>query len=319
VSAPIVDGNNAVPEQEQYEEYDRPRGTWQDSGYKMSDSEAHRDVRYHIRSPLQQLISVFMSQMSLFSKRKSIYVILIMAVLIPLIYIAIKDDFSAGILSDNTGNGALGLMLCMLPFILALFTSFLCGRVMPTEFVDRSAYMNMALPLSRSTFALGKYLAALVVTYGVFVFAYGMGLFTATMDYSNFAEDTLGSSFLMLTLAVLVYSSFAFSLGCILKRGATIISLITMVFILPSIQLYLRFDNRISASDLTLMPNLLPDIACISLGSMFTGSPVGFTNMILSITIDVSELNMVLITAISLIWTIGFLILGMLAINRREM
>ena len=297
---------------------ERPKGTWQNTNYSASDAQAHRDSKYRIPSILMQTIYMFETQMALYSKRKAIYIVLVMAILIPLIYLGIRDIFDLTMITESSGSGMVGALLSMLPFILGLFTAFLCGSVMPSEFVERSAYMNMALPMSRISFCLGKYLAGLVITLGVFIFAYGMSIAGAVTSYDYFDEEALGMSFLMTVLAIMIYTSFSFSLGCFLKRGASILSLILLVFVFPLIEIYLYMDEMIDMDAFMMMPNLLPDMACMILGSSVTGSPVGLINMLAHI-INPLEYNLGIVSIISVIWTIGFLILGIFFVHRREM
>ncbi|MBP5685848.1 MAG: ABC transporter permease [Candidatus Methanomethylophilaceae archaeon] len=299
------------------EEYDRPRGTWESSGM-MSDEEAHRNVRYEIPSVLYQTIFMFRTQMALYSKRKSIYFTLVMAVMIPLIYIGLKDLADFTILAESSGTGMIGLLLCMMPFVMALFTSFLCGTLVPSEFSERSAYMNMALPMSRVSFCLGKYLAGLVITIGVFIFAYGMAMAGTMTEYDFFDDEALAKSFVMTLLATLFFSSFSFMMGCLMNRGAALVSLVFMVFVLPLVELYLYANDMMSEDVFVLLPNLLPDMACLVLGSHFAASPVGSLNVIVNL-IDASQFPILTCTAISVVCSIMFLVLGINAVNRREM
>ncbi len=296
----------------------RPKGTWEDSGYRMSDEEAHRDSVYHIPNQFMQIVAVFKTQMALYSKRKSIYLVLVMAIMIPIIYVLIKDLIEFGTISEASGTGLIGALLSMLPFIMGIFTANLCGSVMPSEFTERSAYMNMALPMSRTAFCLGKYLAGVVIAIGVFVFAYGMAMAGSLVTYSFFDEDALGRSFAMMFLSILVYTSFTFTIGCFLKRGSTIVSFILIAIVLPVIELYMYLNNYIDTSAFILFPNLLPDMACFTLGSSITMSPVGVLNVLVHF-VDPAELPLLTSAAISIVWAVAFLALGIFAIERREM
>lgn len=299
---------------------ERPKGTWQATGPQMNDMQAHRDARYQLPNQFMQTISVFKTQMSLFSKRKIIYILLLMAVLIPIVYNLIKDQMNFYMFTEMSGNGMMGAMLFMLPLVLGVFTSFLCGSLMPSEINERTAYMNMALPMSRASFCLGKYLASVVITLGVFIFAYGMSMLTATSSYSYFDESGLGLSFISIILSVLVYTSFSFAMGCIMKRGSTIVSLLSIVAILPGIEFYLFVNKHIDSGSLSFFPNLLSDITCMELGSSISSSPIGIMNLIMgSSGVNVASIDMGIATLFALIWTVAFLALGIFAISRREM
>ncbi len=297
---------------------DRPRGTWESMGSTMTDEEAHRDVRYSIPSVVMQTLFMFRTQMALYSKRKSIYLILVMAVFIPLIYIGIKDIMYFEMITEASGSGMIGLLLSMMPFIMVLFTAFICGSSVPSEFKDRSAYMNMALPLSRVSFCLGKYFAGLVVTIGVFVFAYGMAMIGSMTEYDFFDENTLGLSFVMMILATVFFTSFAFFMGCIMNRGAALVTLILMLFVVPLIEIYLYANGYIETDVMLMLPNVLPDMACISLGSIFAASPIGSLNIFLNY-LDPDTFPLATCAAVAIVTSIAFLALGIIAVNRREM
>jgi len=318
----LEEGTQPVTEPSPDDEYDRPRGTWADSGYDLSDEEAHRNVKYKIPNVFSQTITMFRTQMSLYSKRKFIYVILVMAILIPVIYYMTKDFMSLGsAVTTPNGTGLMGLLICLYPFMIAIVTGFLCGSSVPSEFNDRSAYMNMALPMSRTSFMLGKYLAGLVITVGIFVFAYGMSMAAALMKYQYFEEQALMNSFVLLVMSVLVYTSFSFFLGSVLKRGANILSFLLMMVVMPAVEIYLLLNENINGTTYALFPNLMSDNMVMALGSNLMASPGGTINLITSgaITTLAADADLAAMCGVSVVWSVAFLILSIIAINRREM
>ena len=92
-------------------------GTWADSGYDASDEEAHRNVRYEGSSPVKRILWIFMAQMKLFSKNKWTFILLFMAVLMPMVIIAVPDlkDAAKTICAGSTAY--IGTLLCMITFI----------------------------------------------------------------------------------------------------------------------------------------------------------------------------------------------------------
>lgn len=318
----LEEGAQPVSEDSADSEYDRPRGTWAGSDYCLSDEEAHRNVRYEIPNVFSQTITMFKTQMSLYSKRRFVYVILVMAILIPIIYYMIKDiaTFGPGVTTPN-GTGLMGLLISLYPFMIAIVSGFLCGSSVPSEFNDRSAYMNMALPMSRTSFILGKYLAGLVITIGIFVFAYGMSMAAAMMKYQYFEEQALMNSFVLLIMSILVYTSFSFFLGSVLGRGANILSFLFMMIILPAVELYLLMNDNIDGATYALFPNLMSDNMIIALGSNLMASPGGIINLITNGAIGTlaSDASLAAMCCISVVWSIAFLILSIFMINRREM
>ena len=306
-------------------EYDdsTPRGTWESSG-SMTDEEAHRDRTYNIPGQAKQTLYSFMTQMSLLSKRKSIYVTLVLAILIPVIYYLIRDSIDLTLFADPSGSGTMGILLVLMPLIMILLTSFLSAGLMPDEISERTAYMNMALPMSRTSFCLGKYLASLVVCIGVFSFAYAMAMAASMIEYDFFVEHDLAVSYALMLLACVTFTSFAFAMGCFLKKGATILTLIIMLIAIPGAEIYAMSNGYIDSDTLMLIPNMLPDMACLSLGTDITGSAFGFINGLVSVAgldglLDVSSINLGLTTGITIAWCVAFLALGIFAVSRREM
>ena len=310
------------PPQNMDQGYNRPKGTWEATGPQMNDMQAHRDARYELPNQLKQTISVFKTQMNLYSKRKGIYILLLLAFAIPFAFNFLKERVYFGNFAEMNGNGIMGFLLCWLPLFLAFFTAFFCSKLMPSEISERTAYMNMALPMSRASFCLGKYLASVVITLGIVVFSYGMAMFTASSNYSFFDEDRLSQSFLFMILAVLVYTSFSFAMGCLLKRGSALLSLLTMALILPGIQLYLFTEGHIGSTALTMFPNLIPDMTCLTLGSYLSTSPIGLLNLFTrggKNAFDISQMDMTLTAILALVWTVAFLLIGIYKVSRREM
>ncbi|MBR7152292.1 MAG: hypothetical protein IKD00_00920, partial [Candidatus Methanomethylophilaceae archaeon] len=214
------------------------RGTWK-SSYSATDEEAHRNVRYGIKSQLNQMGIVFMTQMKLFSKMKWTYLMLFVALLIPVIVQGFPEliqivDLMFG-LSGSYSTTYIAEMLMFLPLFLGLITSLMCGTQIPQEFKDRTAYMNMALPMSRVSFYFGKYLAGLVMCIGIFMLAYGSAVATSMTRYDSIFTDLILESLLLTIVGVMAYSATAFCVGCFMKKGSSIVQFFLMSFILPGV------------------------------------------------------------------------------------
>lgn len=299
----------------------RPQGTWQDTGYVMTDEEAHRNVKYSIPSEGTQLLNMVKTQMHIFSKTPGVYLLLGMAVLIPILYLLLKNTMNSSvlsILSDGSSNGMVGMMLSMMPFILGIFTSSLCGKLMPKEFIDRTAYMNMALPISRTTFIMGKYIASLIITIGVVIFAYGMALLTASLEFQYFNLDLLLISFTLTIVAVMVYTSTAFAFGCFVKKGAGMVSFLLLVVLIPVVEMILLGNNTDFIKYIYYFPNALPDLSCQIMGANITGSVLGFFG-VAGFAFDPYTYSLPLGALFGILWTALFIGLALFSVKRREM
>lgn len=293
------------------EEEDR-KGTWGNSGYSASDDEAHRDKMYSAPSFMKQTMIVFMVQMKLFAKQKWTFIMLFVALLIPLLTILLGDNIDAIMLMMGFGdfsNIYIAGLLALLPLLLGLFTSILCGKQIPQEFKDRTAYMNISLPIHRASFFLGKYLAGFLMCLGIFMFAYGSAIITATGKYDSIYADLLSESLMITLVGVFAYSATAFCIGCFMKKGSSIVPFFAMSIALPLVILIV--DKQLDSA-LAYMPCFLGEAA---LGLL--GAPMCASVILVPSSLDL--VNIAPMIAVGIIWGIGFLALGLYQTMRREM
>ena len=291
-------------------------GTWADSGYDASDEEAHRNVRYEGSSPVKRILWIFMAQMKLFSKNKWTFILLFMAVLMPMVIIAVPDlkDAAKTICAGSTAY--IGTLLCMITFMASFFTAFLCGTQIPNEFKDRTAYMRMPLPVTRMEFYIGKYLAGFVLCVGAFLMAFGFAVILAMMEYDAFFSDEIASALLGTIVTIFAFSATAYCLGSFMKRGSALVPLIFMFFLLPIVCFlaYIRFD----LDAMLLFPCFLPDNIIFTLGSEAVMSIGGMSIGMFGVDLP-SVANIDASMLVSIVWGIAFLALGAFKMNRREM
>lgn len=305
-----ADGSESVqPESERI-------GTWADTGYRASDDEAHRNVRYEGTSPVKRIAGIFMAQMKLFSKNKWTFILLLMAVLMPLVIIAVPDlkDVAKQLCAGSTAY--IGTLLCMMTFMACFFTAFLCGTQIPNEFKDRTAYMSMPLPVTRLEFYIGKYLAGFVLCLGAFLLAFGFAVVLAMMEYDTFFSDEIASALLSTIVTIFAFSATAYCLGSFMKRGSALVPLIFMFFLMPIVcfLVYVKYD----LDAMLLLPCFLPDNIIATLGSQASMSIGGSLTMGMNIDLpSVADIGTSM--CISIAWGIAFLVLGAYRMNRREM
>ncbi len=252
--------------------------------------------------------------MKLFSKARWTFVTLFTALLIPILVIGAEDTISFLLSSfwfTTNSNTYIAGLLAFLPMFLGLFTSILCGTQIPSEFKDRTAYLNISLPISRSSFYIGKYLAGLLLYLGIFMFAYGSAVATATMmGYGTIFTDLLGESLMVTIIAVFAYSATAlhrfvheqrvlFDPVRPDDRGDTDHS--------PSG----RCPHRLVGID--HLPMFLGEAALGLLGARITGS----AGMAMISEMDLT--NLLPMEIVGVVWGIAFLIIGLIKTQRREM
>lgn len=296
------------------------KGTWGDSGYRATDDQAHRDVTYSIPSFMKQTWIVFMVQMKLFSKQKWTYFMLFVALLIPIVYFAGHNLLTSmlsgfGFVTEYSNTFIAG-MLAFLPLLLGLFTSVMCGTQLPNEFKERTAYMNVSLPLDRRSFYLGKYLAGFIMSLAVFMFAYGMAIATAMSRYDAIFADLLSSSLALTIVGVFAYSATAFCIGSFMRRGSSLIPFILMSVAIPMVCTLVFAVYEYTGPDLSwlfYLPCFLGEAALGILGAPMSGS----AGMVVIPYMDLTNIGINL--AVGVVWGAAFLLLGMFKTMRREM
>lgn len=287
-------------------------GTWADDGYRATDEEAHRDVRYDGCSSLMRVYGVFRAQMKLFSKNRWMYIMVFMAVLIPVIMLIMPGDWKDAFLSLSAGSTQyIGFLLCLLPLMVSFFTSVLCGTQIPNEFKERTAYMSMPMPVTRTEFFAGKYLAGFVLCLGVFLMAFGFSILTSMMEYDAFFSDVIAEALAVTIVMIFAYSATAYCVGCFMDRGSALVPAALQFIIIPAILLYVAEEFDIGS--LLLMPWFMPDMVLSMLGSPLIVSPGG----IVGISADPTQ--MVTMMAIGVVWGLVMLAIGNWKFDRREM
>lgn len=290
-------------------------GTWADTGYKMSDEEAHRNVSYDGGSPIKRIVGIFINQMKLFSKNKWTFILMFAAVLIPVLILGV-EDFANMMKELSTGSTSyIGTLLCLMSPMVCFFTAILCGTQIPNEFKERTAYMSIPLPVTRLEFYIGKYLAGFVLCLGIFLMAFGFATVMAMREYDAFFSNEIASALLCTIITIFMFSATSFCVGCFMKKGSTLVPLMLMLVVLPVISLvvYLVYD----VDAIMMMPWLLPDAIMLTLGGGISYSVVGLFTSVIDTSLITD--NLTLMIALGIVWGIGFLALGAFKMTRREM
>lgn len=291
-------------------------GTWADSGYRATDEEAHRDRVYDPPGFLVQMLIVMFAQMKMFTKKKALVVMIVAIALIPILSFLMVDVvnmFASGY-GATMSNAFIALLLIFLPTMIAFFTSLQCGRQVPDEFKERTAYMSIPLPMHRLAFYFGKYLAGFLYCLAVFLLAYGVAILCTAMRFDEFFVDVLLVSIIGTIVAVLVYSSMAFCIGCFLRKGSALLPLALNLVVLP--MMFIIVSMRTHTDFLMSMPIFLPDMVIQSMGLSTSASVTGFLTLIGA---SQSFGSMGAMCVYGLLWSAAFLALGAFRMTRREM
>lgn len=314
---PTVISSSTASDVDSSEQDDWRGGTWEDSGYSATDEEAHRDRVYNPPNFVVQMLIVMFAQLKLFAKGKAAIVLIIMIAIMPIAVFLLPNyiDQIASNFGATISNAYTGFLLVMLPLFLALFTAKQCGTQIPNEFKERTAYMSIPLPMHRLAFYFGKYLAGFLYCLALFLLAFGVAVACTATKFDSFYTDVLLQAFAGTVVAILVYSSTAFCLGCFLKRGSVLLPLVLNLVALPLLFFYLTME--LESNSFLLAPVFLPDAIVQSMGFPMSMSAMGMISSLFGANYGFGD--MWTMCGLGVAWGAIFLALGALRMMRREM
>jgi len=292
---------------------------YSDSDNRLSKEDAHRDVQYNIPSTAKQLWITYMIQMKLYMKGKIPWLFLMFALLIPIIiYSGIFNSLIDSLLNrlyPSSGNYIRMLLTALVP-MMVLTSAIALSKNIPSEFKDRTAYLNLALPQSRFTFYLGKFLAGLTIIFVLFFLVIGLCIFIANGKYET-AISGLLSAMALIFGGLFAFCGTIYGLSVFFKKGSAILPLIVLFVALPLIFGYAAWKYSSIADLIGYLPVFAGDYA-----QTLLGADLGITvsvAYVFGVINDSTMPNIALALISYIIWGIAFLSLGYYFFKRREM
>lgn len=271
---------------------------------------AERERRgYRLPSQIRQMASVFGVQMRLYSKGKIIYVLILLALLIPaLVYGGVVES-----------AGSTAYLLILLPMMMATIPPMLSGKILSSEFKNKTAFLTFPLPISRTAVYMGKFLASLVLSIGIFGLAYGLAVLSDP-GVISFPSDLLGS-FLICVAGVFAISATAYGFSTMFKRGSVgLTEIITMALPFLLIFIMMRYPEIISPEVwdyIKLLPQFsgyqalhVMDAKLLEMLMGSFGIPPSFL---------LTDLPLHLYIGVAAAWGILFLVMGWRKVVRKEL
>jgi len=271
--------------------------------------------RYRLPSKASQAGSVFKAQMRLYSKSRMTFVFIALAILIPVMaYSGAAED---AITERLNADASPAYLLVLLPIMAAAIPAMLSGRILSSEFKNRTVFLTFPLPVSRITFYFGKFLASLVLSAGIFGLAYGLSIISGTNLYEPAIPNDVLNSFMICIASMFAAAATAYGLSTMLRRGSAGLT-VTVMLILPFLVFFATGsflpDLSQSAVDhLRLLPAFGGYQALYMMDAGFGG---GLRMLFGEMTTDLSPY---LYIATSMLWGTAFLVLGMLKISKKEL
>ncbi|MCL2142770.1 MAG: ABC transporter permease [Methanomassiliicoccaceae archaeon] len=262
--------------------------------------------RYELPPQAGQVMSVYTLQMRLYAKSWTPYLLILLAALIP-ISMFILDILSDGPVSDILDPE---IVFVLLPYMIALIPAVFAGRVLSSEFKNRTAYLTFPLPVTRTVFFIGKLMAAMTLSLSIMLLGFGLGIVMSDVYGIALPDDTAMA--LMLSLfGIFAITAMAYALSAVFKRGsvaATIAIVIVLPLVLEFILLIVYLVTNISEETLDGILDIL-HIMPVSVGNVALGMIAGNGSPF------APAAYMIAATA----WGIAFILLGWFLMNRKEL
>jgi len=184
--------------------------------------------KYKLPSQISQMSSVYAVQMKQYAKSLKPFLFIMLAALIFLVPFAVESVYP-----DTFADSEISLLLTMLPYMIAFIPAMFAGKILSSEFKNRTAYMVFPLPISRTAFYMGKFLAALTLCYGAVLLGFGIALVTSDM-YGLYVPETVSTAIILALCAVFAIAAMAYMLSTFLKKGSLGVMMVIM-FVIPVI------------------------------------------------------------------------------------
>lgn len=299
--------------------------SYDESSRTASDEEAHRNVVYRLPSKFTQIKECFMIQMKRYTRQKAMWFAVVLLILIPLVFLLFENvESMRSMLPDSdVTNIYIASILMLMPIVVPLLCSMACGSMLSQEFNERTVYLSLPLPMNRSAFFIGKFLAGFVLVTGVVTAAYGVSMVLA-MPYT---DKTYTREIFYSMLAAIAYTFFAcaitYMMSTKLRRGSTMLPLILLMVVMPitAIALAQFVDASIVQTIASYFPTNGADYALMVLGEGAPLSVIGLSKVlvpsnVLNFTMGKSFVAMM---AVPIILGLLMLIIGKKVIDRRDM
>lgn len=282
--------------------------------YRMSDGESHRNIKYATPGTITQLIAIYQYQMKRYVQTHAFIVPLIMVLLVPIggiIVHRVENRIgSIGLTPDSFPMMLLTLMPIGILFIVNRYTS----KIISTDFSEKTGFINLTLPVRRSTNLLGKYFAAFTMVVLTLLILYILVAAVTVVFYGSVTSG-LWTSLIIAVAFAFAYTSLNMLLNTVRKSQSMLMYAIVFIGI-PLLFILMVYMNYATMSMLQyVFP--LADAIVASIGTGFGGFSL-FTMVTLFVQtppISISLMNSVLL---GIAWGLILLAASIILYQRKE-
>lgn len=297
--------------------------SYDESNRVITDEEAHRDVVYELPSKLGQVKECFMIQMKRYTRQKIMWFAAVLLALIPILFFVFKNvEALEGNLPDShVTNLYINSLLMFMPVIVPLLSCMACGSMLSQEFNERTVYLSLPLPMNRSTFYTGKFLAGLVLIEGVVLAAYGISMVLAMTATDTTYTLEIAKSLIVAMAYAFFCCALTYAMSTKLRRGSTMFPFILLFVILPLVGIVTGYlsDSEVLVKIMSYLPVFAPESALLSLGNSTPLSTLGIAKMMFYGFPFGPGSSMVIMMIVPIVFGLIFLKLGKRAVKGRDM
>ena len=297
---------------------------YDESSRVLTDEEAHRNVSYELPSFGSQVRQCFKVQMKRYTRQRIMWVCIILLALIPIVTFAIRAFLKPGEMLPDTdvANTYVVALLSLGATIIPFLASISCGSMLSQELNERTVFLSLPLPMSRSAFYIGKFLAGLILIEGTVAAAYGISIILAMMVTSEMYTSSMFISFLLAAGYTLFCCSLSYAMSTKSRRGSSMLPFIILFIVIPLVCILLMafVDVGIVTTICQYMPCFAMEQAINVTGTTSTIS-LGWIMKALFVSqfaISYGD-NVIIIFGSSVFFSILMLGLGYRSIKRRDM
>jgi len=203
-------------------------------------------------------------------RRRRLFIIAALAILVPLIFYATTPD---------TADQLAAISLRFLSILMIISAAMFAGDAISGEFESKTGLLLFPTPQSRTSIFVGKYIAALIITFLV-VSLYYVIMILQTIHLFGVSEipAELAQSYLTASIYVTSVVSVVFFFSSILKRSiaSTILGFVLLMLVLPVVAGVLTMLEIEPWFIVTYSGELITSV--LGKGSLFPG-PGGHLNL----------------------------------------
>jgi ABC-type transport system involved in multi-copper enzyme maturation permease subunit len=199
--------------------------------------------------------------------------------------------------------------LFLLPIMIVAIPAGFAGKIMSSEFKNRTAFVNFPLPMSRITFYMGKFLAALTMSLTVMLLAVGGAILSCNAKFGAAFPNDVVSMLVVCVTGMIALLAMVYFLSTIFKKGAGTIA-ISLTVVLPFIFLMVFNADSIAWKAIGITP-------FFSSFQSFWLIDHGFLSGIMDFLLS-NSYSALQFAAVSIAWGFVFLVLGAYVTKNKE-